>query len=395
MSNPALPNNTPTSNNLYQQTPTLSQIQQKVRRLTRSPSTAQLSDNDLNNYINTFIEYDFPEILRTFNLLTDFSFYTNPGQDTYNTDEASFGGATNNPLYNFQNKYLTVNPPVYIAGFGSRFFTSPEALFGVYPKINSIQLVGTGNGTAGTFTGVVNANQSIVPPTSNQYIYLLQNNCTFSAIGTPVTGEQEGMAMVDVPLIDAATGFKLNIGNLYDANSALYNDPINGPRTIPPTAPISGNTINYLTGVFSVTFPMNTVVGTPINSQCVPVNTALPQALMFYSNTFTVRPVPDQAYRINFEVRQRPIALLTSGQAPELEEWWQYIAYGAAMKIFQDRMDVDSVALIAPEFRRQETFCLRRTLVQNATQRATTIYAEPNNNNGNNGSWGNGSPGSW
>jgi hypothetical protein len=338
-----------------------------------------------------------PANIKLENLLTDFSFYTNPGQDTYNTDEASFGGpsgAVNNPLYNFQNKYQTLNPPVYIAGFGSRFFQSPELFFGVYPKINSIQLVGTGNGSA-AFTGVVNAQQSIIPPTSNQFIYLLQNNVTFSAIGSPGTSEQEGMAMVDVPLIDAATGFKLNIGNLYDANGSVYNDPINGPRTIPPTVVDSTNNINYLTGVFTVTFPMNTVTGTPINSQTVPQNTALPQALMFYSNTFTLRPVPDQAYRINFEVRQRPVALLSSGQAPELEEWWQYIAYGAAIKIFQDRMDLYSVALIAPEYRRQETLCLRRTLVQNGTQRATTIYADPNNNNGNNGSWGNGSPGSW
>ena len=61
------------------------------------------------------------------------------------------------------------------------------------------------------------------------------------------------------------------------------------------------------------------------------------------------------------------------------------------MKIFQDRMDLDSVSLILPEYRRQETLCLEvGTLVQNATQRATTIYAEHDNNNGNNGSWGNG-----
>ncbi len=395
MSNPALPSNTPTVANSFQQPPTLTQIQQKVRRLTRSPSTAQLSDADLNNYVNTFLEYDFPENLRTFNLLTDFSFYTNPGQDVYNTDEASFAGATNNPLYNFQNKYITNNPPVYIAGFGSRWFQSPERFYAIYPKVNSIQLIGTGDGTAGAFTGTVNANQSIIPPTSNQFIYLLQNNVTFSAIGSPAVNEREGMAMVDVPLVDAATGFKLNIGNLYDANGSLYNDPINGPRTIPPTVVDPTNTINYLTGVFTVTFPMNTISGTPINSQTVPVNTALPQSVMFYSNTFTIRPVPDQAYRINFEVRQRPVALLATNQAPELEEWWQYIAYGAAMKIFQDRMDLDSVQLIAPEYRRQETLCLRRTLVQNATQRTTTIYAEPDSNNGNNGSWGSGGPGSW
>ncbi len=390
MSNPTLPSNTPTANNNFQQTPTLSQIQQKVRRLTRSPSAAQLSDAELNNYINTFVEYDFPENLRTFNLLTDFSFYTNPGQDVYNTDEASFGGATSNALYNFQNKYLTVNPPVFIAGFGSQYFQSPQRFFSIYPKINSIQLIATGDGTT-TFTGFVNTNQAIVPPVSNQFISLLQNNVLFSAIGT---GDL-GMGMQDVPIIDAATGLKFNMGNLYDVNGAVYNDPINGPRTIPPTALDLTNNINYLTGQFTVTFPANTVTGTPINAQVVPTNTALPQSLMFFSNTFTLRPVPDQTYKVNFQVRQRPVALLADNKAPELEEWWQYIAYGAAMKIFQDRMDLDSVALIQPEYRRQETLCLRRTLVQNATQRATTIYAEPDSNNGNNGSWGSGGPGSW
>lgn len=380
MSNPTLPSPTIAG------TTTLSAIETKIRRLTRSPSTAQLSQVDLDNYINTFVVYDFPEILRTFNLHTDFSFYTNPGQDTYNTDIASFAGAINNPLYNFQNKYLTVNPPVYIAGFGSAYFQSPERFFAVYPKVNSIQLVATGNGTTGPFTGTVNAQQSIIPPTSNQFIYLLQNNVTFSAIGEPAANEREGMVKVDVPLVDPATGFKLNIGNLYDPNTAAYNAAI----TTPPTVVDPNNTINYLTGVFTVNFPLNTIVGTPINSQTVPVNTALPQSLMYFSNTFTVRPVPNQAYRVNFQVYQRPTALLTAGQSPELEEYWQYIAYGAAKKIFEDRMDLDSVALIMPEFRRQETLCLRRTLVQNGTQRATTIYAEPNSNDGNNGSWGNG-----
>src|ERR1700682_1382899 len=107
---------------------TLQAIENKVRRLTRSPSTAQLTVADLENYINTFVVYDFPEHLRTFQLRTTFSFYTNPYQDVYRTDKASYGdpvanpSIVNNPLYNFQNNYLTVHPPIYIAGYQS-FFT--------------------------------------------------------------------------------------------------------------------------------------------------------------------------------------------------------------------------------------------------------------------------------
>ena len=75
-------------------TNTLQTIQQKVRRLTRTPSTAQLSDDDINQYINTFVVYDFPEHLRMFNLRTQFTFYANPYQDVYPTDEISFVGVT-------------------------------------------------------------------------------------------------------------------------------------------------------------------------------------------------------------------------------------------------------------------------------------------------------------
>ena len=68
--------------------------------------------------------------------------------------------------------------------------------------------------------------------------------------------------------------------------------------------------------------------------------------------------------------------LLTSGQSPQLEEWWQYIAYGSAKKIFEDRLDMESVQMIVPEYRKQETLCLRRTIVQYTNERTATIYTE-------------------
>ena len=85
---------------------TLAAIQQKVRRLTRCPSENQLTTDDLNNYINTFVIYDFPEQLRTFNLRQQFTFTCNPFQDVYYTNEINYGTSSapqNNDLYNFQN----------------------------------------------------------------------------------------------------------------------------------------------------------------------------------------------------------------------------------------------------------------------------------------------------
>lgn len=386
MSNPTLPSPTPTVANAFQQPPVLTQIQTKVRRLTRSPSTAQLTDADLNNYINTFVVYDFPEQLRTFNLRTQFTFFTNPGQDVYNTDIASFSGAINNPLYNFQNLYISVHPPVYVAGFQAFYTQSRDQFFGIYPILNNILTTGfLGDGTPGPFTGVINSQQALVPPGTVQQINLLQNQVLFSAIGSPGLSEVLGMSLVDIPLVDAATGFKLNFGNLYDPNSAAYKAAL----ITPPTVVDPANNINYITGAYTITFPLNTIAGTAINSESVPVALARPFSLLYYQNQFIVRPVPDQSYRVNFEVYQRPTALLEAGQAPELEEYWQLIAYGASRKILQDRLDMDSVQLIEPEFREQMRLCLRRTIVQNTNERVATLYTENTGISGGFGGWNN------
>lgn len=369
MANPTPPSSTPTVATPFQQPPSLAQIQQKVRRITRSPSQAQLSDADLNNYINTFVVYDFPEQLRTFNLRKSFSFYTNPGQDVYNTDIASFAGNTTNLLYNFQNLYMSVHPPVFIAGYQSFFSQDREQFFGIYPIVNSIQFTGiNGNGTPGPFTGVVNSVQSVPPLPNNVQLALLQGYVLFDVVGA----NNVGLSLVDVPVVDPVSGYKTNIGNLYDPNSAAYQAAIQTP----PTVVLAGNNINYLTGNFTITFSNNTQANKPINSQTVPQNLTQSYAMLYYNNQFTLRPVPDQSYRIDFEVYQRPTALLSVGQVPELEEYWQYIAYGASKKILEDRMDLDTVALIMPEFKVQERLCLRRTIVQLTNQRTASIYTE-------------------
>jgi hypothetical protein len=368
-------------------TSTLQAIQNKVRRLTRSPSASQITDVDLQNYINTFVVYDFPEHLRTFNLRTQFTFYTNPYQDEYPTDEASFGDPVanptivNNPLYNFQNKYLTVHPPAYVAGYQTLWTQSRDEFFAIYPKINFIQFTGNnGDGVTTSFTGVINSQQAILPANNfNQNIGLLQRQVLFDSLDTNLNG----LALVDVPVINAATGNPTVVGNLYDPASAAYAAAL----ATPPTVVDLTNTINYATGVYTITFGTAPGANQPINSQTVPNNLAIPQAILYYNNKFVVRPVPDQPYRVNFECYVRPTALLAAGQTPELEEYWQYISIGAAIKILQDRMDMESVQLLMPEFRNQQNLCNRRTLVQYTNERTATIYTDTTGTTGR--GWGN------
>ncbi len=365
-------------------TSTLQAIQNKVRRLTRSPSASQITDSDLQNYINTFVVYDFPEHLRTFNLRTQFTFYTNPYQDEYATDTASFGTnplAQNNVLYNFQNKYLTVHPPAYVGGYQTLWTQSRDEFFAIYPKINFIQFTGNaGDGVTTSFTGVINSQQSILPNNNfNQNIGLLQRQVLFDS----ADASRNGISLVDVPLINPTTGNLTTIGNLYDPNSAAYQAAL----VAPPTVVDPTNTINYATGIYTITFGTAPGANIPINSQTVPNNLAIPQAILYYNNKFVVRPVPDQVYRVNFECYVRPTALLAANQSPELEEYWQYIAFSAAKKILEDRMDMESVALLMPALREQQNLCNRRTLVQYTNERTATIYTDTTGTNST--GWGN------
>ena len=332
---------------------TLTAIQKKVRRLTRSITESNLSTAQLNEYINTFVLYDFPEHLRLFNLRTTFEFFTEPFIDVYETSTN-----INSPLYNFKNKYITVHPPIYIAGFQAVFSESREQFFSVYPLFNSIASIGTtGDGIETQFAGVINSQQANVPPTVNQNICLLRNNVLFSSVDL----NNNGLAMIDYPISSS-------IGNLY----------VPGGAPTSTTVQDAYNAIDYTTGQFIVTFATAAGAGEPINSQTVPSLTALPQSLLFFDGKFTVRPVPDQPYRVKMEVYARPTELLATDQSPELQEWWQYIAYGAAKKVFEDRMDTDSIQAIFPEFKKQELLIQRRTIVQQTSQRTSTIYTDVN-----------------
>lgn len=329
---------------------TLQTIRTKVRRLTRSLSESQLSTELLDEYINTFVLYDFPEHLRLFNLLTTFEFFTTPFVDVYKSSTNE-----NDPLYNFTNLYLTVQPPIFIAGYQALFLESRTAFYGIYPQINSIASIGTtGNGTTTTFAGVINSQQATAYPNTTQKVCLLRNNVLFDSIDA----SGNGLALIDYPV--SAT-----IGAL-------------GVPGVPQVLPSPYGQINYITGEFVINFPNPPAPGAAINSQTLPVQTSLPQTLLFFDGEFTVRPVPDQPYRISMEVFQRPTALLEAGQSPKLEEWYQYIAYGAAKKVFEDRMDLESVSQIMPEYKKQENLILRRTIVQQTSQRTATIYTEQN-----------------
>lgn len=344
-------------------TSTLETIQQKVRRLTRSASTAQLTDADLNQYINTFVLYDFPEHLRLFDLRTTLTFYTQPFVDTYTTNTTN----STDPLYNFKNQYITIHPPVYCAGFQVLFSQSREQFYNIYPFLSSIRSIGTtGDGVTTSFSGNIGS-INLNPPLAPTFTPVLQKTVSFeSVVLSTVDGQPSytGVVLVDSPVPGQT------VGNLI----------------IPDDPSTTYGTINYVNGNFSLNFPQPPGPGQAINSQAYQYVPSRPQAVLYYDDQFILRPVPDQVYPINMEVYIRPTALL-AGQSPQLEQWWQYIAYGAAKKVFEDRNDLDSVALILPEYTKQEKLVLRKTIVQQTNERVYTIYGHQTDDISSAGGW--------
>ena len=128
-------------------------------------------------------------------------------------------------------------------------------------------------------------------------------------------------------------------------------------------------TINYITGVYSLTFTSAPKSGVTVYAQIVPYTPAIPDTILFYQDEFWVRPVPDQPYCIEIEVSIRPTELLSGTEMPDLTQWWQYIAIGAARKILIDRLDFETANMLEAEFNDQESKILYRTVIQNSSRR--------------------------
>lgn len=324
----------------------LAEIRTKVRRLTRSPSQQQLADTDIDDYVNTFILYDLPEHLRLFNYRQVFTFYTEPNIDAYSTVSAP----PTSPLFNFKNEIISVHPPVYIAGYNSFFSQSREQFFGIYPQLQFISQIGSGDGVTTVFSGQL------------PNFPVQQNQVLFDSIDSNFNG----ITLIDFPL-----------------------SPNLGALAVPDDFSTFYGTVSYVTGTFSINFPIAPGQGQVINAQVVPYQAAQPRAMLYFNDQFTLRPIPDQPYEVSIECYVRPTSLFDNPAAvPDLEGFWQYIAYGAAKKVFEDRMDLESVQQILPEYKKQELLQLRRTIVQLTNERTATIYTEQTGNSNNFNSWG-------
>jgi hypothetical protein len=422
----------------------LSSIFAKIRRLTGSSDVLQLPDYanptdpnsvGLADYVNSFYLYDFPAEYRSLKLKDKLTFNTVYGVDTYPFDS---------------EKYLTVEMPCYCAKREILLFNDPWSFYGVNYNWQYCTNFAYGNGTTGPYSGFTTATP-IIRSVNNIPYYNQQINdiivdspsvgfttinfvtnefsasqlVTFSQVTGTVAAILNGFTFtitsvtansLVIPAI--STGLTYTGGGYATSASSAINYPASRVQNILITTNISnGDTlnvtddgfgnligdcfsgqINYATGqITNLSFSQAVPGSTPIQIQYNPVVPSIPLSILFFQNQFTLRPVPSGGFTIELIAHRQPTQALMSAPSetgvPELSEWWECIACGAAKKIFEDRMDTDGILLMDKMLQERYDVVYTRTYAQLGKQRIRTIFDNQNSQNYGSGPFGFGSGG--
>ena len=332
---------------------TLADIRQKVRRITGRPSNQQITDSQIDRYINTYYVQDLPSQLQLISNRVNYQFLTSKSIAVYDLPT---------------DIYLTAMPPVYIAGYQSFMTQSRDAFYRINPQLNYLQQsVGIGNGTVGPYNFTL----------LNAPLMRGWKNNPPGAYDMSVLGRAVPPRFVNwMVLISGINNFGISISLVDDGLGSLFD--VNDPNTDPA---FERGTVNYATGVVTVNvlgFVAPVAVGQQINAQYVPYVASRPQSVAFYQDQFNLYPIPDQAYTVSLEAYKFPTGMMNDVDWPEIRQMWQLLAYGAADKIFTDNADMESASKFRPLLEEQLKLIQRRTIIQQTSERTASIYTEQN-----------------
>ena len=320
---------------------TLADIYQMARDLTGSGNDFQTTDPVLGDRLDSFYFFDFPAKFRSLKLKDKYIFNTIQGQDVYAFDS---------------EHYETVQMPCMIEKRPVQLYQVPDQFNGLYGINNGVgqqfeQNFATGANSKGPYSGTVAAINSATT-------WLVRS------VNTDPVANPNHIGIEQNILITANTGAgTLNVFD--DGNGNLIGDA-------------SAGSINYQTGVITgLIFTSSIPSGNPIQIQCLPAQLNTPLAILFFQNQFTLRPVPDKGYTVELVAYRRPSQALenNAGFYPELTEWWETLAYGIALKIYERRLDPDGIALMEAGLKKRYELNETRTYAQLGKQRMATTFA--------------------
>jgi len=279
----------------------LSDIRQKVRQVTGRFSSNELTNVQLDDYINKYYTLTFPSEVKLEQKHVYFTFTTAAIQAFYDQPETT---------------YTNFEPPATVNNLKLLWYQDPASFFDNNPLQYTFLTPWTGDGATVTFSTTVTG-FPIYPGTLtiSDTVELFQDtNEDWTKSDVTITGNQGGTA-----------------------------------------------TINYNTGSVSVTFATAPLNGQNITLNYVIFQAGRPVSILMYNNQFQLFPVPDQAYIIKMRAYSVVSALVNATDTPDLSEWGPMIAYGAARDIFSDYGELDAYAETTELYKEQKNYVLTRT----------------------------------
>lgn len=340
----------------------LQDIIEKIREVSASGNSDQVTDQKIIKYINSYYLYDLPNDLRNLKLKDIYTFNTIQGIDTYPFDF---------------DHWSTVESPAYCGKIQMVFFQDKTTFYGYNRNSQQLETFAQGTGLVGPYSGTTQASPIIKSVNNNPAVTTPTANTSVFPAGYPVTFQQNNISRIQNILISANT-----------ATSSLHVTDDGAGNLIGDC--IAGGTINYLTGAIAgLNFTSLVPSGNDINIQYWESVQSQPYTMLFFQNQFILRPVPDQAYTIEITAYRQPSqALLGTNSStipnlsgrPEEMFWWELIAFGVAKKLYQDRLDTDGVAMVDAFYQEKLSEARTRTYGQLSTRQISTIYRDETSN---------------
>jgi len=301
---------------------TLAEIRQKVRQVSGRYSPDELSNEQLDEYINKYYQYTFPAEVKLERTHTFYEFLTSANQKDYTLP----AGFTN------------YEPPATIDRLSLLWYQEPQSFYNQNPEQVGRQTIGTGDGATVAFSGT--ASQFPVLP------------------GTAVV--TDGTEVFE----DTSTS--------YSTSNVVLTGSLGG-----------SGTLNMSTGVVNVTFATAPADGDSVQYSYIQFASGQPTSVLLYDNQFTFFPVPDTAYRFRVKAYSNTLVVTAAGATltqftnatdrPYLDEWGPAIAYGTARDIHADFGESQAYAEVTALYKEQLEYILKRT-----NQNLLNTRAQPN-----------------
>ena len=307
----------------------LQAIRVKTRRITKRVSEHHLSTRHLGQIINSAL-CDLHRDIRLLEMETYFNLYTVPGVHYY--DLRCIPVCRKNYKSTAMDSYDAFGSPATIDGSCKLIWTQYiDEYKHICTSSTILEKKITPTGSSESFS--INLDKSINP---------------FSLYISYRSMSGEDVLIHDIPSCK-------NSGNL--CMQTFEESDLEG-------------SIDYRTGklIFKPKYAVDIQI--PITIRAETTHQAMPSVIFKYGTGFILYPTPDKIYHIKMKAMYRPILLLATGEFDFIiEEYWQYLAFDAAKKLFEEEHDTNGLSDILPAWNEQHIYIKRRKSNQRNMQR--------------------------